>query len=78
MTPLELLYYAASTRFGIVVSFASSFDSARMALYTAKRKAGDPTLNKLQFRASPLNPSHLFIVKGGQIEPIGGPNEQSD
>lgn len=77
MTTLELLYHAVSTKFGIVVSFATSFDSAKMALYQAKRKSGDPDLDNLQFRASPLNPQHLFIVKGGKHS-SGESSEQSD
>lgn len=69
---LELLYQAAGTTLGIVIS-VSDFEKARQKLYQAKVKAADPELNCLQFRRSPFEPeTELWIVKGGTSIPKEG------
>jgi len=60
---LELLYSALGSQIGIVVS-VSDFIRGQQKLYQAKRASGDPSLDCLQFRRSPVNPeTEIWIVK---------------
>lgn len=61
---LELLYQALHSPLGLVLS-VSSFAVVQQRLYTARRSAGDPDLDRLQFRHSPYSPeTELWLVKG--------------
>jgi hypothetical protein len=60
---LEILYQAASSPLGLVVS-VEDFTSAQAKFYSARRASGDPFLDCLQFRRSPYTPeTEIWIVK---------------
>lgn len=61
---LELCYLALASPIGIVVS-VSAFVPVQQKLYAARKASGDPTLDCLQFRRSPIEPEgEIWIVKG--------------
>jgi hypothetical protein len=62
---LEHWYAALSAELGCVFD-VSDIDAAKQALYKARRESGDPSLEGLSIRVSPLHPtSQLWIVKNG-------------
>jgi hypothetical protein len=56
----EMLYQAAAESFGLLLD-ASDPGRVRQQLYSAKRRAEDPTLDALQIRLSPLPEGNLVI-----------------
>lgn len=69
-SPLELLYTALASPIGCVVT-TNDFARAQQKLYSARAKSGDPSLDILQFRRSPLAPeTEIWIVK---TKPAGEP-----
>lgn len=67
MDQLEtLLYQALAAELGIVLR-VNDFERANQALYAARRKCGDPSLDVLQFRRSPVAPeTELWVVRGAE------------
>ncbi len=64
---LEILYQALGSPIGIEVT-APDVAFAIQKLYAAKRQAGDPDLDCLQFRRCPQAPNErIWIVKGGVV-----------
>lgn len=62
-SPLELLYAALASPIGCAVT-VNDFTKAQQRLYIARTKSGDPSLDILQFRRSPLSPeTEIWIVK---------------
>lgn len=57
-----LLYEALAQPIGLLIE-TSDRQVFTQRLYKARRDAGDPALNQLQFRASPLGEGTLIIVK---------------
>jgi hypothetical protein len=65
---LGILYQALGATLGLVVR-TDNPTMAKQRLYAARRKSGDPDLDRLQFLTSPDNPSgEIWIVKGGYHE----------
>lgn len=61
---MEILYAAIASPIGVVVS-VSDFQLCQARLYKARKQSGDPSLDCLQLRRSPINPeTELWIVKG--------------
>jgi hypothetical protein len=58
-----ILYLALSEPIGLLLT-VSDVTRARARLYSARREASDPELDRLQIRVSPLADGELIIVKG--------------
>ncbi len=70
---LELLYSALATPIGIAIT-VSDFERARGKLYAARRASGDPALDALQLRRSPVHPEfEIWIVKGTSMPKTESP-----
>jgi hypothetical protein len=64
MLPIECLYQALSSSFGIIIQ-VSDFTDAQRKLYAVRKSSGDPDLEILQLRHSPYgNENEMWIVKG--------------
>lgn len=74
---IELLYRAFASRRGIVVEVLGNRETARQRLYQARRYAGDPDLDILQFRLSPTAEDQIWIVRGGAPSPQSNAEEDS-
>lgn len=68
MNFLEMWYTAANTKDGACFS-VSNYESIRQQLYTCRKGAADPELDGLTIVQSPINPSHLWIIKRGKPVP---------
>lgn len=63
--PVQLLYMALASPHGIAI-YTDNLDRALQRLYTARRKAHDPSLSILQFRRSPTRPDcEIWVTKFG-------------
>jgi hypothetical protein len=69
---LEYWYDALRSPRGILLE-AKDRELARQQLYAARRAANDPDLEGLSIRFSPLDPTHLWIVKDARKK-IAAPN----
>lgn len=58
----ELLYEALGQPIGLLCQ-SSEPERARQAMYRVRKVLGDPALDGLQFRASPLPDGNLLILK---------------
>lgn len=61
---IPLLYQALSTPRGIVIK-AVPLETVKAHLYQARVKASDPSLARLSFRTSPINPDEIWITHDG-------------
>jgi hypothetical protein len=61
---LALLYQAAASPLGIVVP-SSNLTILRARLYAARKDAADPSLDVLELRQGPDDPSELWITHKG-------------
>lgn len=65
---LSFWYEALSAEFGIIIS-TNNPEALRQALYKARREAGDPALDHMSIRISPLLPEEeVWIVKSSKIQ----------
>lgn len=61
-TLLPLWYEALASDLGIVIA-AADREATRQQLYTARREAKDSDLDGLSLVLSPMDDSHIWIVK---------------
>lgn len=60
-----LLYEALGSQYGLEL-VTNDPHKCRMRLYEARRAAGDPALERLQFRLAPWDHRAICIVKGAE------------
>lgn len=74
---LEYLYQAANSEHGICIA-TSNVTSMKEQLIQARKATGDANLANLSFRVSPINPSHLWIIKNPKNRPANSKIEDLD
>ena len=63
-----ILLQAAASPLGLVVEALGDRDLLRQQFYAARKASGDPSLDGLQFRLSPLSESELWIVNAPKAQ----------
>lgn len=71
---ISLLYAALAEPYGLEL-VTNDPHKCRMRLYEARRSAGDPALERLQFRLAPWDHRAICIVKGA-AKPQGDQDEE--